>query len=164
MDLPAWLPLRWVVLLHVLSAFAFLALHAPSAAAMWRLRTERDPKAIAALLELSRATVTPMVGALLVLLVTGAILASVENAWRQPWAWGSALVVVALAAAMEFLATRPFNLARVALGLPATRGRVPAGEGLEPALARIRAAAPWMMASGLAGAALLVGLMAWRPA
>lgn len=58
-------------LLHIMGAFGFVAAHGGTAAVALRLRREREPDRIRALLELSRSTRSVMYWSLLVLLVAG---------------------------------------------------------------------------------------------
>lgn len=164
-----WVPLRWVVLAHVLSAFAFLVLHAPSMAAMLRLRRERDPAAVRALLEMSRAASGWAWAAWAFLAGTGAALATLEHAWTRPWVWGSVVVLVLVSGLMSPLAAQAFNEARHAAGLPWFDGKGvrPAGTADPEALARaldvVRRRALGVALLGAAGLAVLTWLMVARP-
>lgn len=166
----SWLPLRWLVFLHVLSAFAFLLVHGPSIAAMLMLRREREPGAVRALLDMSRHASGWMWAAWSLLALTGALLASVQHAWRSTWVWGSVVVLVVVTGAMSPLAANAFNQARSAAGLPWFDGRRihPAGPpdpaAVEKALATVRARTPFTVALGVAGAVALVWLMTYKPA
>ncbi len=64
---------RWIVFLHVLSAFTFVLLHGTSALAAFVLKREKHLRCIRALLELSNNYFSAMYGALLVMLVAGII-------------------------------------------------------------------------------------------
>ncbi len=46
----------WLLVLHVTSALAFLAVHGISMGVWWRIRRERDRAKLVTLLELSRAS------------------------------------------------------------------------------------------------------------
>ncbi|HET6404260.1 MAG TPA: hypothetical protein VFH78_06395 [Candidatus Thermoplasmatota archaeon] len=166
--LGAWLP--WLVLAHVLSAFLFVLFHAPAAWAMWRLRREREPARVAALLDLSQDAMPFSWTAFLALGLSGLAVAAAEHTWREPWVWGSALLLVLTALAMSALAARPFNEARSALGLRWFDGRrvLPAAgaldeEALAAALARVRARAAPTALVGLGSLVALVWLMLARP-
>lgn len=166
MDTFGWLPIRWLVFAHVLSAIAFLLVHGTSVAAMLMLARTRHPEGARALLEMSRHSRGPMWIAWASLGATGALLALAQHAWRQEWVWGSALVLIVVTGVMSPLAAQPFNEARHALGLPffghaRTAGQEPMP--LEEALAQIRRRAPLVLAVGVTGAVLLVWLMSYRP-
>ena len=161
--------LRWLVFAHVLSAFVFLLVHGPSVAAMIRLRREREPAAVRALLEMSRGANGWMWASWALLALTGGLLASIENGWGRAWVWGSLVVLVVVSGLMSPLAARSFNEARSAAGLPWFDGKGvrPAGPldeaALEKALATIRARTPLTFALGAIGVVALVWLMAYKP-
>lgn len=166
--LGAWLaPLA---LLHMLAALLFALLHAPSVHAMWALRAESDPARVGTLLDRSRRASAGSWIAFALLALTGTLLAAAQHAWARPWAWGSAIALVAVSLPMSLLAARPFNHARDALGLrwfDGTRVREPTGrvdaEALAAALRSIRARAPATTALGAAGLAAIGWLMVVRP-
>lgn len=162
--------LPWLVLAHVLGAFFFVLVHGASVYAMWQLRREREPARAAALLDLSSAATSASWNAFGALALSGLAVALAEHTWREPWVWGSALLLVAIALSMSILAARPFNHARHALGLKWFDGRRTQPEtrivdaaAFEAALARIRARVPLVMAIGVVGLALLVWMMVARP-
>jgi uncharacterized membrane protein len=168
-DALAWIPIRWLVFLHVLSAFAFLLFHGPSIFAMMLLRRERDVAKVRALLEMSRYASGLSWASWAFLALTGALLTLIEHTWKLPWVWGSLLVLVFVTGVMSPLAASAFNHARGAVGLPWFDGKrmQPAGPGdpaaVGPALDRIRARAPLVLAIGTAGALALVWLMSYKP-
>ena len=75
-----WYP--WIVLLHVLGAFGFVFAHGASAFAAFRIRSERDPARVAALLDMSGTSLGLMYVSLLILLI-GGIAAGFVGSW-----WG----------------------------------------------------------------------------
>lgn len=165
-----WVPLRALILLHVLSAFAFLLAHGPSIAVMLRLRKERDPRVVSALLDTSRQWSQASWGAWAFLALTGALLASVEHAWGKPWVWGSVVVLVLVTGLMSPLAANVMNHARAAAGLRYFDGRRmhPGGEpldqaALDAALEKVRARTWPVMILGVVGTVVLVWLMTWKP-
>lgn len=169
----AWLAaaLPALVLVHVVSAFAFALVHGPSVFALWSIRGERDPARLAALLDLSRRANGASWSTFMVLGLSGLALAFAEHTWREPWVWGSAVVLVLLTLSMSFLGAQPFNHMRGALGLEWFTGKgVEPATGvvdlaaLEKAHAMVRVRGPWVTAVGLVGLALLVWLMVARPA
>lgn len=161
--------LRWIVLLHVLSAFGFALLHGPSVFAMFMLRSERELAKVQALLTLSRRSSELSWIAWSLLALSGLALAATEHTWRRPWVWGSIVVLVLVTGLMSPIAARAFNEARHAAGLPYFDGKGvrPAGVAsradLDAALARIRARVPAIAALGVGGLAILLWLMVSQP-
>lgn len=109
----------WIVLLHIVGAFMFAMSHG---VAMWMLAElpkQRDPRRIAALLDLSGASLSGVYVGLLVLLV-GGIWAGIERDWfRFGWVWAAIVVLVVLVVAMYLIATPFFKRLRLAIGLRA---------------------------------------------
>lgn len=159
-----------LVVLHVASAFAFVLVHGPSVFALWELRTAREPPRIATLLDMSgRANAATWI-AFAALGLTGLLVAAAQHAWREPWVWGSIVLVVATTVLMSLLGARPFNHARGALGLRWFDGRrtrqatgVVDVAALDEAMHMVRARATALTIVGLAGLAGLVYLMVARP-
>lgn len=85
---------------HVIGVLGFLAAHGATAAVGFRLRSERDPARIRALLDLSKSTRTLMYVSLLVLVAGGIETGFALHAWGQGWIWwGIGLLVLLLVAA-----------------------------------------------------------------
>ena len=114
---------EWIVLVHVIGAFIFVAAHGVSMVTSFRLRNERDRARQAALLETSAIGVYAMYVGLLVLLVGGIWAGFAGNHWGRLWIWAALATLVVVIAVMYALAT-PFY------------GRMRAATGLEPYVAR----------------------------
>lgn len=161
--------LPWLVLTHVLSAFAFVLLHGPSVFAMFMLRSERELAKVQTLLMLSRRSSEISWAAWTLLGLSGLALAAAQHSWARLWVWGSIVVLVGVTFAMSAIASRPFNEARSAAGLPWFDGKRVHPPGpvvradLDAALARIRARTPALTIIGVGGLALLVWMMLARP-
>lgn len=161
--------LPWLVLAHVLSAFAFALLHGPSVLALVMLRSERELAKVQTLLVLSRRASEISWVAWIALGLSGLALAATMHAWGEPWVWGSIVLLALVTGLMSPLAARAFNEARSAAGLPWFDGRRvrPAGpvarDDLDAALARIRARGPAILLLGVGGLGALVWLMVARP-
>ncbi len=109
---------EWVVFAHILGAMLFMLTHGASAAVVFRLRRERDPDAIRALLRLSHAT-TPAAYVMLLLLVGAGLLAAMTGRWLSAggwWLWVSIALLVAITVAMYAFLARPFYELRARLG------------------------------------------------
>ena len=168
MDLTPIYP--WLVLIHVLSAFGFVALHGTSMAVVFRLRSERDLGRVRALLDISIASVLLMYLFILILLISG-ILAGIVGAWwtsGRLWIWASLILLVAIFFYMSFRATPYFAQLRQAAGLPGqVRGKeFPASEPDPARLATLladRSPAWELLIIGAGGLVLLVWLMEMKP-
>ena len=113
----------WIVFLHVLGAFGFLLAHGTSFAVALRLRSERNPERVRALLDLSGGTLAMMYVSLLLLLATGIWAGFRGHWWGQGWMWASLGLLVVIALAMSILGSSHFNKVREAVGLPSLYDR-----------------------------------------
>jgi hypothetical protein len=109
----------WLVVLHVLSAFGFLAVHGISMGVLFRVRKERDRGRLAALLEFSATYLTALYIFLLVLLVSGIASGILGGHWTDGrlWLWVSLGLLIALVVAMYYYMTEPFTAMRSGLGI-----------------------------------------------
>ena len=111
-----------LLVLHVVTVFAFLALHGVSMGVWWRVRRERDRARLGPLFELSASFITPMMLAGLLLIVSG-ILVGVAAGWwfnGQWWLWLSLALLFAIVMLMNPLVAIPMNEMRQGLGLAPT--------------------------------------------
>jgi len=116
-----------LVFLHVAFVMLFVLVHGASAVIAFRLRTERDPARVAALLDASRVAVNSwvMIVGLLGFLVTGIWLGFIGGYWGELWLWLSIVVLVAVVGGMTPLGALKLRRARVAYGLETGRGSEP---------------------------------------
>lgn len=161
----------WLVLTHVLAVLAFVLVHGASAAVAFKLRSERDPVRVRALLELSNAYLNWTYGALVVLLLSG-IAAGIVGGWwtsGRLWLWVSVGLLVAVLVGMYGVATPYFDALRHAVGLPTYQDvrdhRDPPPAATEDELALLldsrRPAAVALI--GLGGIGLIASLMVLKP-
>ncbi len=80
----------------MVGAFGFLAAHGATAAVAMRLRKERDPAKIRALLGLSRSTRPWMYVSLLLLVAAGVVAGFQGHWWDQGWIWTALILLVVL--------------------------------------------------------------------
>ena len=162
--------LPWLVLTHVLAAFAFFAAHGVSMGVWWRLRTERDRIKMTGLLELSASMFTAFSVAGLVLILSG-ILAGTAGAWwfnGQWWLWVSIGLLVVIIGVMTPFVAIPLNEIRHGLGIPNQQDRK-AGVVPEPVddaeLDRLlrNPRPPIGAAVGVGGIILITWLMEFKP-
>ncbi len=115
----------WLLVFHVVSVLAFLAIHGVSMGVWWRVRRERDRAKLVPLLDLSVGFITPMSLAGLLLIVSG-ILVGVAGAWwfnGQWWLWVSIGLLVAIVSVMTPLVAIPMSGMRRGLGMPTQADR-----------------------------------------
>jgi len=114
MDLTPYL--AWIVFLHVIGVFAFVAGHGVSIAVVYRIRRERDPARLGALLDLSSWSLNVAGIGLLVLLVAGIVAGIVAGDFGRLWLWTSIVLFVVVGGLMTPLGAIPLGKIRIALG------------------------------------------------
>lgn len=169
MDLTPYLPV--LRLTHVLAVLGFVLVHGASAMVALRVRSERDPIRIRALLELSSAYQGWGWIALLVILVSG-IVGGIAGGWwtsGQLWLWASVGVFIGVTALMTPIPTAYLNDVRHAVGMPTyndTKKKLePPAPVSDDELARILVSNRPILgaAIGLVGLAILAWLMMFKP-
>ena len=113
----------WIVFVHVAAAFAFVLAHGVAVFTGFRVRRERDRARIAALLDLSKASLSLMYGALLVVVVAGLVAAGMGGWLGHLWPWTSIGVLIAVAAAMALIGTGHFRRLRQLVGASISPGQ-----------------------------------------
>jgi plastocyanin len=98
---------QWWVLLHLVGVFAFLGSHGVSMMITFRLQKEREPRQVAALLQLSSSTLSVFYVSVGVLLLGGIVAAFDGNLWGYGWIWASGVILLLVFVAMYGLA-RPY--------------------------------------------------------
>ncbi|HUQ78008.1 MAG TPA: hypothetical protein VM427_03945 [Patescibacteria group bacterium] len=107
---------QWIVLLHVVGAFLFVASHG---VAMWMVNEvpkQRDSRRVAALLDLSSASLTGVYIGLFLLLIGGIWAGIAAGHFSRGWIWAAVVVLVVIIVAMYLVATPFFKELRIALG------------------------------------------------
>jgi uncharacterized membrane protein len=124
-DVRRLLMYQWIVFLHILGAFGFLLAHGGSANVAFRLRRERDPERVRALLDLSNSNFSLMYLSLLVLLIAGIVSGFLGRWWGFGWIWVSLGLLIVIAVVMYVTSTASFNRIRKAVGLTYFEGGKP---------------------------------------
>jgi uncharacterized membrane protein YbhN (UPF0104 family) len=161
-----WYP--WIVLVHILAAFGFILGHGVSVHAAFRLRAEREPARVAALLDLSSYSFAASYLSLLVLLLAGITAGFVGGHWGRLWIWVSIGLLVAVIAVMYAIASPYYARVRRGVGQKAygdpkdgpSPTPLPPGE-LAALLGSARAF--WLAGVGGIGLAGIIGLMYLKP-
>jgi hypothetical protein len=152
-----WYP--WIKLLHVVGAFGFVLAHGASTFAAIRIRREREPSRVAALLDLSGTSIGLMYISLLVLLAAGIAAGFIGSFWGRAWIWVAIGVLALVVVAMYPLGSQHYANVRRAVGIKAYNDPkdgpppepMPPAQ-LEPLLASNR---PYLL-SAIGGVGLLV--------
>jgi plastocyanin len=98
---------QWWVFVHLVGVFGFLVSHGVSVAITFRLRTERNPERINALLQLSGSSIKAFYGSLFLLLLGGVVAGFIGDWWAYVWIWAAIVILVVTSLAMYGMA-RPF--------------------------------------------------------
>jgi hypothetical protein len=106
----------WVRFAHILGAFTFVLAHGVSVFTTLKIRRERDPARIAAMLDLSRSSFIIAASAVAFLLLSGIAAGFVGNYWGHLWIWASIAILVLLFLYMGFRGTRYHDAVRHAVG------------------------------------------------
>lgn len=164
-----WHP--WIVYAHVLGAFAFAAGHGVAATMAFRLRSERDPARIAAILDFSLWQLSPrslMSIGFVLLFLSGIAAGFTGGHWGRWWIWLSIGLLVVITGLMTPVAAGHYNKVRAGIGQKPPRDKSDAPppaplpiDQLEPLL---MASTPWILVvSGGIGFAAIVLLMVLKP-
>lgn len=114
MDLTPYLP--WLKFIHIAGAIAFVAGHGVSMFMAFRIRSEREPARMLAMLDLSADSLRLATIGLLVLLVAGIADGIVAGYFARLWIWIALIGLIAIGSAMTPLAIGHYNAIRQALG------------------------------------------------
>lgn len=151
----------WWVFLHIAGVFGFLIAHGVSVGVAFRLRRERDPKRIMALLDLSNSSVTLLYVSLLLLIGGGVVAGFVGNWWGDGWIWVSLGTLVVTIGAMYAVATTYYRRLRTVIGAMVDGSQAISEERLGEVLAGPRA---WVLAAiGFGAILFILYLMLFKP-
>lgn len=162
-----WYP--WIVLVHVIAAFAFVLAHGTSVFVALRLRGERDRDRVAALLDVSGTSIGLLYIALLVLLVAGIAAGIVGGHFGRLWIWVALGVLTVIIGAMYAIGTTYYIRLRKAVGAQLAQKPKPGEPPPELATpeelaALLDSSRPYVLAAiGGIGLIVIVWLMALKP-
>lgn len=95
----------WFVVVHLIGLVLFAISHGASAFMAFRMRGERDPVVVDALLRTGQLSVGPMYIGLLLLIIGGLGAAAGANLWGQPWVIASIVVFIVVLVVMWAVAS-----------------------------------------------------------
>jgi hypothetical protein len=152
---------QWWVFLHIAGVFAFLVAHGVSVGVAFRLRRERDPRRIMALLDLSSWSTSLMYIGILLLLTGGIVAGFVGDWWGSGWIWVSLGTLIAVIVAMYVVASGYYKRLRLIVGAMAD-GSHAVSEGQLAGL--LEGPRPWILAViGFGGLLFILYLMLFKP-
>lgn len=161
-----WYP--WIVLLHIVGAFIFVASHGVAIWMAMQISRERDRNRITALLDLSSASLGGLYIGLVLLLVGGIWAGIVADWFKFGWIWLSLGLLVVITVLMYLIATPFFSKLRAALGQRTMQTKktdpdpVPLSDGeIQAIVERTPVAA--LTAIGVGGLLLILWLMVVKP-
>lgn len=160
-----WQP--WLILIHIAGGFTFALAHGVSAFTTLKLRGERDPVRVTALLDLSKYSLPTSTVSLLVLLISGIAEGFVGGYWGHLWIWTSIGVLVVLFLFMSLRGVKHHDAVRHALGVAGFYDKkgAPVPQADPAALASLldSSRAMELTAVGGIGLAVLLFLMVVKP-
>jgi hypothetical protein len=161
----------WIVFVHVAAAFGFVLAHGVAVFISFRIRRERDRARMAALLDLSKASLPMMYVSLLILVVAGLGAGAIGGWLGQLWIWTSIGVLLAVTVGMARIGSRHYLHIRQLVGASISSRQA---RGLEPIsdpervdrelAARLRSRVPELLAAiGGGGLLIVIWLMVVKP-
>ena len=159
---------RWIVFVHILSAFAFFMAHGASAVMAFRLKREKNLERIKAILDLSNAALPVMYWSVALLVLAGIGAGIMGNWFSMGWIWVALVLLVGVWFGMHAYAFKYYTPIRKAVGLPYhhPEGDKPAGEPVSQAEieAAIQASNPVLLGGvSFALIAVILWLMMFKP-
>ncbi|MGH2661541.1 MAG: hypothetical protein ACRDH8_01780 [Actinomycetota bacterium] len=152
---------QWWVFIHIAGALAFLAAHGVSVGVAFRVRKERDPGRLLALLDLSNSSATLMYVSLLVLLAGGVVAGFMGNWWSSGWIWTALAVLIVTMGLMYGIATTYYRRLRTIVTAMAEGSQAVSEGRLAEVLAGPR---PWILAViGFGALLFILYLMMFKP-
>ena len=107
----------WIVFLHVTAVLLFFIAHGTSMAVAFRLKRERDPARVRALLDLSSWTLGVWPSVAIIIGLLAGIAAGIIGGWfGQAWIWISLVILVIVGGAMTPIVAARLNGVRAAAG------------------------------------------------
>jgi hypothetical protein len=153
-----------LVLVHVLSVIGFFLVHGATAVVMFRLRAERDPERMRALLSIRDAAAPAFSIAGLLMFISGIVLGFMGKWWGDGWIWTALGLLIAVSLVMSGFGRGYLDKVQ-ALVRPGGGNPGPEPDPDAAALAAVaRAGRPWLLTVvGLAVLGAILWLMLFKP-
>lgn len=161
----------WIVFIHAAALLLFFIAHGASMAVAFRVRGERDPARVRALLELSAWSVTLWPSIAFVIGLAAGIAAGIMGGhFGRLWIWLSLVLLIVVSGVMTPMVATRFNAVRAAAGIAVTPpfSRRPPAEPPAPDEGELhRLLDAWnpipIAAIGLGGFLVILWLMFFKP-
>ena len=166
MDLTPYI--GWIIFVHVLGAFMFVAGHGVSMFVVYQVRHESDRTRLAALLDLSGRSLSAAFIGLLLLFVSGIVAGIVLGSWGRTWLWVALVLFIVIALVMTPVGSNYLWNIRAALGQrprnakPNDPDPVPATDA-ELAALRANRRPELLLLLGAGGFVVILWLMMFKP-
>lgn len=159
---------QWIVFIHLLGVFGFLIAHGVSVGVLFRIRKERDPQTLRALLDLSNRSIAGMSVGAAVWFFAGILAGFSGNYWTSGrlWLWVSLGLTIAVVGVMTPLGRFWVDRVRRAVGVDPKSGQIDPTFTPDPAAidAAARSGRPMLLAAiGFGGVTVLAWLMMFKP-
>jgi hypothetical protein len=158
----------WVILLHIIGAFMFAASHGVAIWMAMQLSRERDRVRMAALLDLSAASLGGLYVGLVLLLIGGIWGGLIGNWFASLWIWAALVLLIAITVVMYLVATPYFRSLRAAIGIKSEYGPKDAPYPValpdaEVAALAARSPVALLAVVGVGGLVIILWLMVVKP-
>jgi hypothetical protein len=159
---------QWIVLLHIVGAFLFVASHGVAIWMAIQISREKDRTRIGAQLDLSSASLNGLYMGLTLLLIGGIWAGIVRDWFRFGWIWLALVVLIAITVLMYLVATPYFRALRGAVGIRSQYGPKDAPDPVplsdaEVAAMAARSPVAILSATGAGGLLIVLWLMVVKP-
>ena len=158
----------WIVFLHVLGAFMFVAGHGVSMFVVFQVRREADRGKLAALLDLSGWSLGVAGIGLLILFVSGIVAGIVLGSWGKIWLWVALVLFIVIGIVMTPVGGTYLRNLRLAIGQrpgnakPGDPDPVPVSDGELQAMQASRRP-ELLLLIGAGGFVVILWLMMFKP-
>src|SRR5262245_55365485 len=153
---------QWWVFVHVVGVLAFMASHGVSMGVLFKLRRERDPKAVGDLLALSASSTRWFYPSFLLLLIGGVGAGFGLDVWGRAWIWVAIGILIVVILAMYGMASSYYRKVRLISRAMADGSQAVSPEQFDQVLKEGR---PVVVAAiGIIGLLAILYLMIFQPA
>lgn len=153
---------QWWVFVHVVGVLAFMASHGVSMGVLFKLRTERDPKAVDDLLTLSASSTKWFYPSFLLLLIGGIGAGFALDVWGRAWIWVAIGILLVVVLAMYGMASSYYRKVRLVAHAMSEGSQAVTPEQFDEVLSGSRPVA--IAVIGIVGLLAILYLMIFQPA